>query len=322
MAQRNLCGDGGAPHAVVGVRAVEGGSAAALQGGGRMARPRWYRRAVWNSPHLSSRALESGRVSSQAGAAEESGASSLTALSAVVQGGQQGDSASLRGMPAEGGLCLHDGAHAVLADHMGLRPPQGVRLVMQGFLPLRAKVCLLGPSNGQTSVGPWRIASWVVATAERYAALPSSGPVCARPKPPWRSGRVSWSVGGLPGGPAPYWQRCSLPLCSRHAPPQRHSAPACSLGAGAQRVSGGCSEGRASSPGPPRAVPGGRPSGGRLAWHGFQRLLSGRRGCILHYTPARLTTARPPARVSRRHLPEHALRHRQRQCIRHPSPLH
>jgi hypothetical protein len=54
----------------------------------------------------------------------------------------------------------------------------------------------LGPSNGRNSAGPRRIASWVVATAERYAASPSSGPVCARPKPPWRMRRVSCSVGG------------------------------------------------------------------------------------------------------------------------------
>jgi hypothetical protein len=34
MAQREMCGKGEASHAVVGVRAVEGGSAAALHGGG------------------------------------------------------------------------------------------------------------------------------------------------------------------------------------------------------------------------------------------------------------------------------------------------
>jgi hypothetical protein len=33
MAQREVCGKGGESHAVVGVRAVEGGSAAALHGG-------------------------------------------------------------------------------------------------------------------------------------------------------------------------------------------------------------------------------------------------------------------------------------------------
>jgi hypothetical protein len=38
---------------------------------GRMARPRRCRRAVWNSPLLSSRALESGRVSSQADAGRQ-----------------------------------------------------------------------------------------------------------------------------------------------------------------------------------------------------------------------------------------------------------
>jgi hypothetical protein len=43
-------------------------------------------------------------------------------------------------MPAAGALCLRNGAHAVLADHPVLRPPQGLRLVMQAF-PLQAKLC-------------------------------------------------------------------------------------------------------------------------------------------------------------------------------------
>jgi hypothetical protein len=48
------------------------------------------------------------------------------------------------------------------------------------------------------------IASWAVATAERYAASPSSGPVCARPEPPWRIGRASCSVGG------PFMLACAM----------------------------------------------------------------------------------------------------------------
>jgi hypothetical protein len=55
-----------------------------------------------------------------------------------------------------------------------------------------------GPSNGPNSMGPCRLASWVVAIAERYATSPSSRQVCARPKPRWRSGRVNWSVGPAP----------------------------------------------------------------------------------------------------------------------------
>jgi hypothetical protein len=43
-------------------------------------------------------------------------------------------------MPAVGALCLSNGAHAVLADHPVLRPPQGLRLVMQAY-PLREKLC-------------------------------------------------------------------------------------------------------------------------------------------------------------------------------------
>jgi hypothetical protein len=64
----------------------------------------------------------------------------LTVLRAVAQGGQQGVSASLGGMPAVSTLCLRDGAHAVLADLSVLWPPQGLRLVMQAF-PLQAKLC-------------------------------------------------------------------------------------------------------------------------------------------------------------------------------------
>jgi hypothetical protein len=44
-----------------------------------------------------------------AGAAEESGASMLTVLCAVVYGGQKGVSASLGGVPAVDALCLRDG---------------------------------------------------------------------------------------------------------------------------------------------------------------------------------------------------------------------
>jgi hypothetical protein len=43
-------------------------------------------------------------------------------------------------MAAVSALCLRDGAHAVLADHPVLRPPQGLRRVMQA-LPLQAKLC-------------------------------------------------------------------------------------------------------------------------------------------------------------------------------------
>jgi hypothetical protein len=107
-----------------------------------MARPRRCRRAVWNSLLLSSRALESGRVSSQADAGRQAQLRSRAraVLRAVLQGGQQGVSVSLGRVPAVGALCLCDGAHAVLADHPVLRPPKGLRLVMQAF-PLWAKLC-------------------------------------------------------------------------------------------------------------------------------------------------------------------------------------
>jgi hypothetical protein len=43
-------------------------------------------------------------------------------------------------MAAVRALCLRDGAHAVLADLPVVRPPQGLRRVMQAF-PLQAKLC-------------------------------------------------------------------------------------------------------------------------------------------------------------------------------------
>jgi hypothetical protein len=43
-------------------------------------------------------------------------------------------------MAAVSALCLRDGAHAVLADLPVLRPPQGLRRVVQAF-PLQAKLC-------------------------------------------------------------------------------------------------------------------------------------------------------------------------------------
>jgi hypothetical protein len=119
----------------------------------------------------------------------------LTVLCAVVQGGKQGVRASLGGVPAVGVLCLRDGAHAVLADHSVLWPPQGLRLIMQAF-SLRAKLCTARAIEWAEFCGPVAKASWVVATAERYAASPLSGPVCAKPKPLCCIGRVSWSVGG------------------------------------------------------------------------------------------------------------------------------
>jgi hypothetical protein len=63
------------------------------------------------------------------------------------------DGDGLGEMPALGVLCPCNGAHAVLADHLELRPPQGVRLVMQGF-PLRAKLCTARAIDRAEMCGP------------------------------------------------------------------------------------------------------------------------------------------------------------------------
>jgi hypothetical protein len=68
MAQLCLCREGRALHSVVHARAPEGRAAFALHRGrlgGRMVVPRWWRRPLWNSPLLSSRACVNRRVSSQ-----------------------------------------------------------------------------------------------------------------------------------------------------------------------------------------------------------------------------------------------------------------
>jgi hypothetical protein len=162
MAQRKLYSKGGASHAVIGVHEVEGGSAATLRGGGVERQDGEAKAVLDGSLENSALKVKSSRVSpgrcQEAGAAEKSDASTLTDLHAVVQGGQQGCSAGLGGMPAEGALCLLDGAHAILADHLELRLPQGVPLVMEAS-HCGSSRAPSGPSNGRNSAGLWRMAS-------------------------------------------------------------------------------------------------------------------------------------------------------------------
>jgi hypothetical protein len=98
MAQREMCGKGGASHAVVGVRAVECGSAATLHGGG-IEMQHGEAEAVSESslelPALEFKGsceregIQPGRCGAT-GTGEESGTSTLTVLRALLQGGQQG----------------------------------------------------------------------------------------------------------------------------------------------------------------------------------------------------------------------------------------
>jgi hypothetical protein len=92
MVQRKLCDKRGASHDLVGVRAVEGGSTAALHDGGEA---KAVSEAVWNSPFKSSgewEGIHPGRCGA-AGTAEELGSSTQTVVRATVQGGQSKASA-------------------------------------------------------------------------------------------------------------------------------------------------------------------------------------------------------------------------------------
>jgi hypothetical protein len=109
MAQRGLCRQGGAPHAVVGVRAAQGGPTAALHiesVGGKHSKAKAVPEAGVELPTFE---LESpgewesiqpggGRA---AGAAEESGPGALAILGAGGKGGQQGVCSGLGGVPGE-----------------------------------------------------------------------------------------------------------------------------------------------------------------------------------------------------------------------------
>jgi hypothetical protein len=93
VAQHKLCGEGGTSHAAVNVHAVEGGSAAAQQGGGVEGQDGKAEVVSEGSLKLSALEFESsgeqegilpGRCWT-AGAAEESGASTFTLFRAIMQ---------------------------------------------------------------------------------------------------------------------------------------------------------------------------------------------------------------------------------------------
>jgi hypothetical protein len=120
---------------------------------------------------LKSRALESGRLSSQADAGQQAQLRSWTQPAYSLPCHRARRPARHQREPGRNvgrrHLCLGHGptgAHAVLADHMEFCPKQDVSLVMQGS-PLRAKLCTFGAIVRRNSTGPWRMASWAVAAA-------------------------------------------------------------------------------------------------------------------------------------------------------------
>jgi hypothetical protein len=119
IAQRGLCGQGRASHAVVGVRAAQGDPTAALHiwsVGGKHGKAKAVPEAGVELPTFeleSSGEWESippggGRA---AGAAEESGPGALAILGAEGKGGQQGVCSGLGGVPGECALLLRNDAH-------------------------------------------------------------------------------------------------------------------------------------------------------------------------------------------------------------------
>jgi hypothetical protein len=131
---------------------------------GRMRRLRRCWRAVWNSPLLS--ALESsgeqegiqpGRCRA-AGAAEESGASTLTVLRAIVQG------ISKASAPAQAECRQKACCASAMVPMLSLLTTQNSCHHRVSAWSCKASQCggscaPSGPSNGQISTGPW-LAGW------------------------------------------------------------------------------------------------------------------------------------------------------------------
>jgi hypothetical protein len=192
VAQCCPCRQGGAPHALVGVRAAQGGPAVALHVGsigGKHGEAEAVPEAgvdlaafeLEGSGERKSRQVDGGGA---IGAAEELGPGALAILGAGGKVGLQGVCADLCGGLGERTLRLRDDTHGVRAGLACLGQPEANRGVVQG-LPQRPER-RAPSSHGKVGGG---------SSAEvRGIALCRSS--VARLRPLWRRGRVSWSVRG------------------------------------------------------------------------------------------------------------------------------
>jgi hypothetical protein len=261
MAQRGLCRQGRAPHAVVSVRVAQGDPTAAVHirsVGGKHGKAKAVPEAHVELPTFeleSSGEWESiqpggGRA---AGAAEESGPGALAILGAGGKGGQQGVCSGLGRVPGECALRLRNDTHGVWAGLAVLRRPEADGGVVQG-LPQWPELLAAGSVKGPEQRGPsshgklgggsvalgWACACQAkAAVAEGEGDLVGEGPVCAGV--------------GLDGKGAVY--RFVLGTSVR----QGRRAPTCIHWASAPPASGGSPGGSATGPGFPGAVPGAPP---------------------------------------------------------------
>jgi hypothetical protein len=173
VAQRGFCSQGGAPHAMVGVRAAQGGPTATLHTGSIGGKHGEGEAVLEASAELPAFELEGsaewesiqpGRGGA-AGAAEESGQGVLAILGTGGKGGMQGVCTGLGGVLGDRALHLCDDAHV-----SGLASQSSISL----WLPVSCRVSHSGqscsplrPPKGQNAAGPFCMASWVVAAAAR-----------------------------------------------------------------------------------------------------------------------------------------------------------
>jgi hypothetical protein len=168
---------------VVGVRVVEGGSIAALHGGdieGQDGEPEEVSEGSLELSTLECKScweqegIQPGRCGA-AGEAKEAGSRTLTVPSC-----KEATKASAQAWAKWRQKALCGSEMVSMLSWLSTSNYGHHRVSTLSCKPLQfGRSCSPpGPWNGRDSVGAWRRASWVVATAERYAASPSSRPVC------------------------------------------------------------------------------------------------------------------------------------------------
>jgi hypothetical protein len=150
------------------------------------------------------------------------------------KGGLQADCASLGRVLGTSALRLHDDPHGVWAGLTGLRRPEANGVVVQG-LPQRPKLLAAGSVKGPEHRwsterhGSSLHGKLGGGSSGEVGGVTSAGSVRARPRPPWRRGRVSWSVRG-PSADRPGWQGAVHRLALRALHGRAHVLPPASPG--------------------------------------------------------------------------------------------